>query len=115
MREPRTYFVYILSSKSRALYIGVTSDLLRRLHEHRLQPTRGHTARYRIHRLVYFEMTDDVYSAIQREKTLKAFRREKKVRLIKAVNPRWEDLAKDWPGLAAAGKADPSPAAPGSG
>lgn len=115
MREPKTYFVYMLSSKSRALYIGVTSDLLRRIHQHRTKASRSHTSRYRIHRLVYFETTDDVYSAIQREKTLKAFRREKKTRLIEAVNPRWEDLAQAWPGLAATRKADPSPAAPGSG
>jgi putative endonuclease len=68
MREPRTYFVYILSSKSRALYIGVTSDLLRRIHQHRTHASRGHTAKYRIHRLVYFEATDDVHSALEREK-----------------------------------------------
>ncbi len=115
MRELKTYFVYILSSKSRALYIGVTSDLLRRIHQHRTQGSKSHTGRYRIHRLVYFETTDDVYSAIQREKTLKAFRREKKIRLIETVNPRWEDLAQAWSGLAATRKADPSPAAPGSG
>lgn len=99
MREPKTYFVYVLSSKSRALYIGVTSDLLRRIHQHRMQVPRSHTARYRIHRLVYFETTQDVHAAIQREKTLKAFRREKKIRLIEAANPCWEDLASNWPGL----------------
>jgi putative endonuclease len=98
VREPRTYFVYILSSKSRALYIGVTSDLLRRIHQHRTHASPGHTAKYRIHRLVYFEATDDVHSALEREKTLKAFRREKKIRLIEAENPRWNDLAAAWLG-----------------
>jgi putative endonuclease len=98
VREPRSYFVYILSSKSRALYIGVTSDLLRRIHQHRTHASGAHTTRYRIHRLVYFEVTDDVHSAIQREKTLKAFRREKKIRLIEAANPRWDDLAAAWLG-----------------
>jgi putative endonuclease len=96
MREPKIYSVYILSSRSRALYIGVTSDLLRRIHQHRTHAVPGHTARYRINRLVYFETTEDVHAAIEREKTLKGLRREKKIRLIDAVNPRWDDLASEW-------------------
>ena len=96
MHEPKIYSVYIVSSRSRALYIGVTSDLLRRIHQHRTHVVPGHTARYRINRLVYFETTEDVHAAIEREKTLKGLRREKKIRLIEAVNPRWDDLASEW-------------------
>ncbi len=96
MRESKIYSVYILSSRSRALYIGITSDLLRRIHQHRAHVLPGHTARYRIHRLVYFETTEDVHAAIEREKTLKGFRREKKIRLVETMNPRWNDLASEW-------------------
>ncbi len=96
MRDPKIYSVYIVSSRSRALYIGVTSDLARRIHQHRTHAVPGHSARYRINRLVYFETTEDVHAAIAREKILKGLRREKKIRLIEAMNPRWEDLASEW-------------------
>ena len=92
----RTYHVYILASRSRALYIGVTGDLLRRIFEHRTHAVPGHTDRYRITRLVHFEATEDVNSAIAREKRLKGWRREKKIALIEASNPTWDDLAADW-------------------
>ena len=96
MQQTKTYFVYIVSSKSRAIYIGVTSDLAGRIYQHRTCATPGHTARYHIDRLVYFESTEDVHAALQREKQLKAFRREKKVRLIESSNPTWCDLSADW-------------------
>ena len=95
MREPKTDCVYILASRSRALYVGMTSNLPARLDEHRSHATSAHTARYRICRLVHVETTDDVHAAIARERQLKAFRREKNIRLIESVNPTWEDLAAD--------------------
>lgn len=96
MAAPALYFVYIASSKSRAIYVGITSDLVGRMHQHRSRSIPGHTSKYRIDRLVYFETTEDVRSAIQREKQIKGWRREKKVRLIESQNPTWEDLAAEW-------------------
>ncbi|MGN6152870.1 MAG: GIY-YIG nuclease family protein [Lysobacteraceae bacterium] len=95
MREPKTYCVHILASRSRALYVGMTSNLPARLDEHRRGATAGHTARYRISRLVHVEITHDVHAAIARERQLKVFRREKKIRLIESANPTWADLALD--------------------
>jgi putative endonuclease len=94
----REYHVYILSSLNRALYIGVTNDLIKRLWQHRNGQGSIFASRYSISRLVYFETTTDIYSAITREKQLKAWRREKKLRLIEKQNPDWRDLAIDWLG-----------------
>jgi putative endonuclease len=88
----RTYFVYILASRSRTLYIGVTNDIARRLAQHRVARV-GFTARYQCNRLVLLETTPDAGSAIAREKQLKNWRREKKIALIQATNPGWDDLA----------------------
>jgi putative endonuclease len=88
--------VYIMSRRSRAIYIGVTSDLAQRVACHRSGAISGHTSRYRITRLVYFEATNDITAATVREKQLKGWRREKKVRLIESCNPTWEDLAQHW-------------------
>jgi putative endonuclease len=90
----RTFFVYILASETRELYIGVTNDLTRRVAEHRagLNPD-SYSSRHRTSRLVYFEMTSDVLSAIQREKRLKRLSRQRKLRLIEKLNPEWRDLA----------------------
>jgi putative endonuclease len=94
---PRTTFhVYILASRSGALYVGVTGHLLRRMFEHRNALAKGHATRYRIHRLVHFEECEDVLAAIAREKQIKGWRREKKLALIRAHNPAWDDLAEDW-------------------
>ena len=103
-----TYCVYILASRSRALYVGMTNDLLRRVFQHRLHTVPGHTARYRISRLVYFETTDSPYAAIIREKQIKGWRRSKKVALIDSGNPTWEDLAATWFDEAGGQKAGPS-------
>jgi putative endonuclease len=92
----RTFTVYMLASLSRRLYIGVTGDLLKRLHEHRTADLPSFAKRYRINRLVHFEQTTDARSAIQRETELKKWSREKKIRLIEAKNPGWLDLAQDW-------------------
>ena len=91
----RQYYVYILASKSRRLYIGMTNDLLRRVYQHRFEK-QHHTSRYRIDRLVYFEVFGEPMNAIEREKRLKRFLRSKKTALVEAANPAWDDLAADW-------------------
>ena len=93
---PRTYFVYILANKSRSLYGGVTNDLERRIYEHRSKLVPGFTNRYKIDRLVYFEQMGDVRSAIAREKQIKGWLPTRKLELIEAENPTWEDLSADW-------------------
>ena len=91
------YYVYILSNwDDSVLYIGVTNDLRRRLYEHRNHLVDGFTSKYNAHKLVYFEYTEDVLSAISREKQLKGWRRNKKNALISKTNPTWKDLSKDW-------------------
>lgn len=96
----KTYFVYIMASRSRRLYTGVTNDLARRVFEHKSKAAPGFTARYNIRRLVYFEETDDAQAAITREKQIKGWLRKKKVALIESVNPVWEDLAVELEGEA---------------
>ena len=90
----RTYFVYILASDSRELYVGVTRDLKRRLAEHRCgwDPD-SYSSRHGTTQLVYYQMTPDVASAIRREKRLKRLSRARKIRLIEKANPNWQDLA----------------------
>ncbi len=90
------YFVYILASKSRRLYVGVTNDLERRVYEHKKKLADGFTKTYRIDRLVHFEDTSDVREAIEREKKIKGLLRAKKVALIESTNPTWEDLSEAW-------------------
>ncbi|HEY8108745.1 MAG TPA: GIY-YIG nuclease family protein [Patescibacteria group bacterium] len=90
------YFVYILSNHSRTLYVGITSNLERRLFEHKHGLVEGFTKRYRINRLVRYEETHDVQEAIRREKQIKGWVRRKKVALIERGNPHWEDLAESW-------------------
>jgi putative endonuclease len=86
------FWVYILSSRFRTLYIGVTNDLERRVAEHRARLPGSFTARYRIDRLVYLEEYRDIRDAISREKQLKGWRRERKIALIESQNPEWSDL-----------------------
>jgi putative endonuclease len=88
----RSLFVYILASRFKTLYIGVTNDLERRLAEHRMRTPGSFTARYRIDRLAHFEVYGSPKEAIMREKQLKGWRRERKVDLIESMNPGWEDL-----------------------
>ena len=90
------YYVYILASKSRTLYIGITNNLGTRIRQHRNGTLGGFTSDYNIHRLVYYESFTWVQSAIAREKQLKRWRREKKVALIERENPTWEDLSAEW-------------------
>ena len=93
---PRTYFVYILASESRELYVGVTNDLYRRLFEHRtsLDPN-SYTSRHRTFRLVYWESTGDIIAAIRREKHIKRWTRMRRLELVEQMNPDWRDLAED--------------------
>ena len=92
----RQYYVYILASKSRVLYVGVTNDLERRLFEHKQKLMRGFTAKYSVDRLVYHEFFENIGDAIAREKQIKARRREKKVALIESMNRQWDDLSVEW-------------------
>jgi putative endonuclease len=87
------FFVYILSSRSRTLYIGVTGDLQVRILQHRQKRPGSFTARYNISRLVYFERFQYIQTAIAREKELKDWNRDRKIALIESTNPTWEDLA----------------------
>jgi putative endonuclease len=91
-----SYFTYIMASRSRTLYIGVTGNLLKRVFDHKWKEHEGFTASYNCDRLVWFESHQDVSRAIAREKQLKAWRREKKIVLIERMNPAWVDLSKDW-------------------
>ena len=91
------YFVYVLSNwDNSVLYIGVTGNLPRRLYEHRSHLVDGFSNKYNTYKLVYYECTNDVRSAIQREKQLKGWRREKKNALIQGMNPEWKDLSSVW-------------------
>ncbi|HYU20483.1 MAG TPA: GIY-YIG nuclease family protein [Chloroflexota bacterium] len=89
----RDYYVYIMGSKTRRLYVGVTGDLERRIAQHKDGSVPGFTKKYNMTRLVYYESTDDVYAAIEREKQIKGWLRSKKIALIESVNPSWRDLS----------------------
>jgi putative endonuclease len=92
----RSYHVYILASRSRTLYIGVTGDILRRILEHKQRRGSLFTSKYKIDRLVHYEETDYVHAALAREKELKSWRRARKIALIEAANPSWADLSAEW-------------------
>jgi len=96
MAREHRYFVYILSSKSRRLYTGVTNDLFRRVLEHKRGEIPGFTQHYKINRLVYYEEFQYIGNAIRREKVIKGWLRARKVALIEHENPTWDDLAVDW-------------------
>ena len=88
-----TYYVYIMASKRNGtLYIGVTNDLIRRVYEHKNNLVEGFTNRYRVHTLVYWEQTENIEAAIQREKQLKKWKRLRKLALIEEYNADWVDL-----------------------
>lgn len=90
------YFVYIVASKSRIIYVGLTNDLRRRVFQHRQGWYDGFTKKYRVNRLVYFESTTDRKRAEYRERHLKGWTRERKLALIEQANPFWTDLAEEW-------------------
>jgi len=93
MSADRQYYVYILASRiGGTLYIGVTSNLVRRVYEHREKFVEGFTRKYDVTKLVYFEAHSDVEAAIMREKQMKKWNRAWKIRLIEEANPNWDDL-----------------------
>jgi len=96
MSGRKTYYVYIMTNQSRTLYIGVTNNVKKRAHQHKAGLIEGFTRRYNIDTLVYLESFTDIHSAIAREKQLKHWRREKKLRLIAQQNPNWRDLSDGW-------------------
>jgi putative endonuclease len=90
------FFIYILASRSRRLYTGVTNNLERRIFEHKSKTIPGFTRKYNIIRLVYFEVFTDIRQAIRREKQIKGWRRNRKIGLIQSTNPGWADLSDGW-------------------
>lgn len=97
MSTQQSYYVYLLSNwNNKVLYIGVTNNLERRIYEHQKKLLPGFTQKYNVGKLVYYEQTVDVISAISREKEIKKWRREKKNALVNGVNPEWRDLSLDW-------------------
>jgi putative endonuclease len=92
----KTYYVYMMSSQSRTLYVGVTDNIIRRVAEHKSGEIEGFTRRYHIDRLVYVESFASVTDAIAREKQIKRWRRAKKLALIGRENPNWRDLSDGW-------------------
>ena len=89
----RTYYVYIMASKRNGtLYIGVTNDLIRRVYEHKNNLVEGFTNKYRVHKLVYWDQSENIQSALQREKQLKIWKRQWKLALIEEHNASWQDL-----------------------
>ncbi|MGW8185220.1 MAG: GIY-YIG nuclease family protein [Candidatus Moraniibacteriota bacterium] len=92
----KQYCVYILTNKSnKVLYIGVTRNLPRRICEHKNKIIKGFTEKYNVNKLVYFEQTENVMSALEREKQLKKWRRENKINLVEKINPNWNDLSEN--------------------
>jgi putative endonuclease len=90
------YYVYTLTNKNnKVLYIGVTNDLERRIFEHKNKLVEGFTKKYNLNKLIYYEMTEDISSAIEREKQLKNWHRDWKINLINSFNPTWKDLSLD--------------------
>ena len=91
----KRYYVYILSNASKTLYVGFTSDLGRRVYEHKQKAKPGFSARYNVGRLVYFEETGNPRAAIAREKEIKGWTRARKIALVESMNPKWRDLSED--------------------
>ena len=93
----KSYYIYILASKKNGtLYTGITNNLERRIFEHKNNLIKGFTKKYNVHRLVYYEETNDVNEALLFEKRIKKWNRAWKIELIEEENPNWDDLAKDW-------------------
>ena len=122
MQPRKQFFVYIMSNgpRSGAIYTGITGNLARRVWEHRNKLTPGFTSRYNLTRLVYYEAFTHPDAAIAREKEIKGWRREKKLRLIRAMNPQWLDLAESWqdqykPDAESEGREIPRPAGQSAG
>ena len=91
-RKEYNFYVYIMASDSGTLYIGITNNLIRRIMEHKEQEIKGFSKKYSCHKLIYYEHYSYVFDAINREKEIKKWSRQKKVNLIKGANPSWRDL-----------------------
>ena len=90
----KNYYVYLLTNwNHRVMYVGVTNHLKRRLYEHKNKLVEGFSEKYNLNKLVYFEETQDVHTAITREKEIKKWRREKKNQLVNQINQEWQDLS----------------------
>ncbi len=114
MAQERRYYVYIMASKSRVIYVGITGFLMARVSRHKTGEGGAFTSKYRVHRLVYFQSFQNVGDAIARETEIKRWRREKKVALIHSDNPTWEDLAEGWGGPAMMRVSGTAGSSPGS-
>jgi putative endonuclease len=90
------YYIYIMANRSRTLYTGVTNNLERRVFEHKKKLIEGFTKKYNLTRLVYYETTNDIHAALEREKQIKGWLRSKKIDLIESINPNWDDLSIEW-------------------
>jgi putative endonuclease len=90
----KCYYVYLLTNwNNGVMYVGITNDLKRRVYEHQNKLMKGFTEKYNVNKLVYYEQTNDVISALEREKEIKKWRRQKKNSLVFGVNPQWDDLS----------------------
>lgn len=92
----KQYYIYIMTNKSKTLYVGVTSNLIKRVYEHKHKFVPGFTRKYNITKLVYYEEFDNAMNAIRREKQIEGWLRSKKISLIESMNPGWRDLSEDW-------------------
>ena len=92
----KQYFTYIMSSSGGTLYTGVTNNIVNRVLTHKQKQLPGFTQKYNVTRLVYYEVSPSIYSAISREKEIKGWKRAKKITLIQSMNPKWLDLAENW-------------------
>ena len=94
MNEQGMYYVYILTNwNNKVMYVGMTNDLQKRIYQHKNKSIEGFTKKYNVNKLVFFESTENVLSAISREKQLKGWLRKKKNKLVESVNPEWSDLS----------------------
>lgn len=96
MLVEKWFYVYIMMNRSKGFYIGVTNNLRKRVFQHKTGTLEGFTSKYKLDRLVYWEIFKDVRSAIALEKQLKRWTRLKKMQLVMTINPTWNDLASDW-------------------
>lgn len=92
----KEYSVYIMASRTKVVYTGVTGNLEERVWQHKNKTTKGFTSRYNVNKLVYYALTNDIHSALEFEKQIKGWVRKKKIELIESMNPNWDDLAEEW-------------------
>ena len=97
MTSEKIYYIYLLTNwNNKVMYVGVTNNLIRRIYEHKSKLVKGFTKKYNVNKLVYYEVTRDVISALTREKEIKKWRRVMKNQLVNRMNPAWKDLSMEW-------------------